>query len=52
MGGIFKPESVYSFFAEGKKSTIIFEFNEKNEVVGMNVNQAFRRVVKLKKMNN
>ncbi len=46
-----KPESVYSFFAEGKKSTITFEFNKKDEVVGMNVNQDFGRVVKLKKLN-
>jgi CubicO group peptidase (beta-lactamase class C family) len=44
------PESVFSFFAEGKKSTITFEFNAKYEVTGMNVNQAFGRVAKLKKI--
>ena len=45
-----KPESKFSFFAESKRSTIFFQFNEKNEVTGMDVNQAFGRVVKLKKI--
>ena len=45
-----KPESKFSFFAEGKRSTISFQFNEKNEVTGLDVNQAFGRVVKLKKI--
>jgi len=44
------PMSVNEFFAEGRKSTISFQFNSKNEVIGMNVNQAFGRVVKLTKI--
>lgn len=44
------PMSVNEFFAEGRKSTISFQFDENDEVTGLHVNQAFGRVVKLKKI--
>jgi len=45
-----KPESKFSFFVEGKRSTISFQFDENDEITGLHVNQAFGRVVKLKKI--
>ena len=44
------PESKYVFFAQGRKSTITFHFNDKDDVTGFTVNQPFGRTVTTTKM--
>ena len=44
------PESIYDFFAEGKGSTITFQFDENKDVVGFTINQFFVRTIRLKKI--
>ncbi|MCK4466652.1 MAG: hypothetical protein KAU83_13155, partial [Bacteroidales bacterium] len=44
------PESKYIFFAQGRKSTITFHFNDQDDVTGFTVNQPFGRTVSTTKM--
>ena len=44
------PESKYAFFAEGRKSTIRFHFNDEGNVSGFTINQPFGRKVTAKKI--
>jgi len=45
------PESKVLFFAEGRKSTISFHFDDAENIIGFTVNQPFGRKVSAKKIN-